>query len=171
MRYWELTETEYKDYEGLVLFSQHPDYLDNGVYTLQISLFNYGIIEKTFVLNDVYGNLQGPNYGLMLPYQIDNSRSQIQLVLHNEAMIAELEFELYDINTLAPISSFISTQIKNVYQKKELLYEFKRHAIKKQFAMNTDYYYIVRSKTNTINGFQFEASSEMMPFISLVFPI
>lgn len=97
--FWDIpyeTEDSRLACSGSVYDSGKGNYLENGLYILQINLGKTGVIQKELVLTDFFSNNQGPNYGLSVASPTGIDRNTIKLDINLKSKIEYIELEFYD---------------------------------------------------------------------------
>jgi hypothetical protein len=77
------------------IYEKNKNYLNNGLYILQVNLGLFGFREKKINIIDLYNNTKGPNYGLPVAYERSQDKHYIKLDIDLLEKIEHLELWIY----------------------------------------------------------------------------
>lgn len=148
--YWDITPDAFDGNVYKVISnikdSTHSDYIECGEYHIQFFLGKNGIIQDTYLLEDIYGNGNGPNYGASTVTVLSEDLSTIEWELQDLPYLKEMEFLLYEKNSKEElISGYLFPEPVNNCVKKTLFQHLQKerlHSDKIRF--NRKYLYRIR---------------------------
>lgn len=149
-----------------VTFPKHKNYIDNGIYILQINLGKYGVIQKNYDASDILGNKEGANYGLFIVDELDNDMNNIYLSIDELTKINFLELHFFKYNDKNfEIGKIAINNPKKTISKqylKNLIVDDKGKVVK--FSPNTKYYYQIFTYSKEINNIKYISISKKYLF-------
>lgn len=153
---------------GKVFFSDHMNYLENGIYIFQISFGKSGIIQKEFELSDIYNNKKGPNYGFMIPEERSNTRNQIELSINDIDLAESIEIVMYSMSDkqMRRLGKMRTALVSEVISKSDLFSSIRTsEGDRVKLSYNREYYYQVVLISREINGVKYLATSNPMKIV------
>lgn len=94
--YEHIAEENLLQCSGSVYDSGKGNFIENGLYILQINLGRSGIIQKELSLTDFFSNSEGPNYGLSVASPTAIDRHNVKLDISLKSKIEFIELEIYE---------------------------------------------------------------------------
>lgn len=151
---------------GNLNYKKHPSYIENGNYILQINLGEFGIIQKSIKIVDIFNNQKGANYGLPIVSELKSNKDLIILNLTLIDKIEKIEFVLFEKNNneFTKLGKKEFYKIDNTILKKDLIFKNEDDEFIK-IKYNYKYYYKIILYSKKINNLEYISISKFIPIV------